>query len=127
MTHFLAVGLGGFFGSGFRYLLSTWVNHRWGHNMHSLGTLSVNLIGCLAIGIFVGIFESKTHLQPELKLMLVTGLLGGFTTFSTFGLESYQFFKAGEYGFLALNLGLNFILGILFIGFGLWLSELILS
>ena len=127
MMQIFAVGIGGFLGSILRYLLSTWVNHRFGQQtLNSIGTLTVNLVGCLAIGLFVGIFAQKSHLPPELKLLLVTGLLGGFTTFSTFGLESYNFFKAGAYSLLAINLGANFLLGILFVGLGLWISNLLL-
>lgn len=123
----MAVGIGGFLGSIFRYLLSTYVNSRFGQAFTFVGTLSVNLLGCLLIGFFIGVFNHKVHLPPELKLLLITGVLGGFTTFSTFSLESFHFYKAGEYGMLALNLGTNFVFGFLFVGLGLWFSESLLS
>ncbi|MDX2471098.1 MAG: fluoride efflux transporter CrcB [SAR324 cluster bacterium] len=127
MMQLLAVGIGGFMGSIFRYLLSTYINTRFGQAFTFLGTLSVNLLGCLLIGIFIGFFNHKVEMAPEIKLLLVTGLLGGFTTFSTFSLESFHFYKAGDYGFLALNLGTNFVFGFLFVGLGLWFSESLFS
>ena len=92
MINFLAVGAGGFLGAVLRYAVyiltagKTGVSGAW-------ATFAVNVAGCFLIGLFAG-FEFK-NLQP-LRLFVITGVLGGFTTFSAFGLDSFAFLKNGE-------------------------------
>ena len=123
MTQIFMVGIGGFIGSILRHLLSTWVNKSHGFPMTSLGTLAVNLTGCFFIGLISGLVEERVPLSPEFRLLVLTGLLGGFTTFSTFSLESYHYLKASEILHFSLNIGMNVILGIALMGFGLYLSK----
>lgn len=128
MKEVLMVGIGGFVGSALRYLTARLVNHNqpFGANHYmatSGGVLTVNLIGCFLIGLLAGFLGQRDWAGPNLQLLLITGLLGGFTTFSTFGLESFQYLQAGEYGRLMANVGLNLILGILLAGLGLHLSK----
>ncbi len=93
MIKVLIVGLGGFLGSASRYLVSElsakFSNNHW----FPLGTFTVNVIGCLLIGLFFGYSESRGVLSEELRLFLVVGLLGGFTTFSAFGFETISLHK----------------------------------
>lgn len=92
MINILAVGAGGFLGAVLRYGVSTAFVAKLGlHN--ALATFSVNIIGCLIIGFLAG-FEFK-NIQA-VKYFLIAGLLGGFTTFSAFGLDALLLFKNGE-------------------------------
>ena len=92
MMNILAVGAGGFLGAVLRYGVSVIFVSRFGlHN--ALATFSVNIIGCLIIGFLAG-FEFR-DIQP-IKYFLIAGLLGGFTTFSAFGLDALLLFKDGE-------------------------------
>lgn len=92
MIDLLAVGFGGFLGAATRYGISVLMAGKAG--LYSYwGTFAVNVIGCFFIGVLTGA-EFK-NLQP-LKLFLITGILGGFTTFSAFGLECFYFLKNGE-------------------------------
>ena len=90
LRNILLVAIGGAIGSVCRYLLS-------GINVASWpwGTFAVNILGSLFIGLFVGLV-SKGIVSPEIKLLLVTGFCGGFTTFSTFANESFSMMKAGD-------------------------------
>ena len=95
-ANILLGGAGGFIGSIARYLLSGWVLH------HTLGgklpwsTFVVNVLGCLLIGVLSGMIERLEWFTPQMRLLLLTGLLGGFTTFSAFGLETVFLLRRGE-------------------------------
>jgi CrcB protein len=90
-----------------------------------LGTLLVNLLGCLAIGCLAARFErvSIVQIPQETRDLCVAGLLGGFTTFSAFGLETANLFKNGAWVAAAGNVLLNVVLGVALAGAGLWLGR----
>ena len=94
MKELLVVGAGSFLGGGFRYLLSQFIQSKTLITF-PLGTLGVNIIGCLLIGIVFGIIE-RGNMNPEWRLFLATGILGGFTTFSTFSLETVTMIRDGQ-------------------------------
>lgn len=94
MLNCLWVGLGGFVGSVLRYLLG--LIHLSEKTQFPLMTMLINIAGALAIGIIVGLAEKFSGLSPQIVLFLKVGLCGGFTTFSTFALESSQLFSAGK-------------------------------
>ena len=94
ISKILAVALGGAIGSSFRYLTSVFIE-RFSRSNFPYETLAANLVGCLLIGLLWGYFE-KIPLRNEFRLFLFTGLLGGFTTFSTFARENVQYLKTGE-------------------------------
>jgi len=94
MINCLWVGLGGFVGSVLRYLLG--LIHLSEKTQFPLMTMLINIAGALAIGIIVGLAEKFSGLSPQIVLFLKVGLCGGFTTFSTFALESSQLFSAGK-------------------------------
>lgn len=110
----LAVGSGGFAGALIRYALSGWVVQRF-----PVGTLTVNLAGCLAIGLLVTI-NVRLQWPGDLTLaFLVAGFLGSLTTFSTFGYQTVILLQQRSPGLAALNIGLNLGAGLLCVWLGL--------
>jgi CrcB protein len=121
MTRLALVGLGGFFGAIFRFLVGGWVHRSMPSVSFPVGTLAVNVLGCFAIGLLAGLAESRQLLSPPARLFLLIGFLGSFTTFSTFGYETLSLAQDGE----LLKAGLNSILH-LAVGFAaVWLGLLI--
>ena len=115
IRNLLLVALGGGVGSVLRYLLSGMnASFPW-------GTFAVNILGSLIIGLLVGLV-SKGVLSAEMKLLLVTGFCGGFTTFSTFANESLGMMKAGDVLMMALYVGVSVALGILAVWLGMMIS-----
>lgn len=105
----LQVALGGAIGAALRYLIGVGVFRLTGPGF-PLGVMAVNVLGSFAMGAFI-VFAAKTsntHLSP----FVMTGILGGFTTFSAFSLEAYTLFERGEMGASALYVGLSVILSI---------------
>lgn len=119
LRNILLVAIGGAIGSVCRYLLS-------GINVASWpwGTFAVNILGSLFIGLLVGLV-SKGIVSPEIKLLLVTGFCGGFTTFSTFANESFSMMKAGDALQMALYLAASVVIGILAVWLGMNVSDTI--
>jgi len=95
-TNILLVGLGGFAGAVARYLLGGWVLHYAVATKFPWSTFAVNVSGCLLMGVLSGIAERLDWFTPQVRLLLLTGLLGGFTTFSAFGLETVYLLRRGE-------------------------------
>ncbi len=116
----IAVGLGGFAGSVLRYLVSRLVS---GVNFFSLplGTLLVNVVGCFVLGLLTGLFSRTRGMSPELRLLLTTGLCGGFTTFSTFMGENFEMARGGHFALLTayvvISLAAGFVL--FYVGYAL--------
>lgn len=116
-AHWLLVGCGGFAGAISRYLFGTFVQGVSRTNTFPYGTLTVNLVGCLLIGFLMGLPVLHKSLDAEVRLVLVTGFLGGFTTFSAFGHETIQLmqqgagFRAAIYLLASVALGLAAVYG----------------
>lgn len=121
MTKILAVALGGAIGSMGRYVTAV-VIERYSKADFPYETLAANLIGCLLIGVLWGYFE-KNSLSNEFRLFLFTGLLGGFTTFSTFARENMQFIKNGEYWHAGAYLLFSNLFGLLLVAAGFYISS----
>ena len=94
MLRLLSIALGGALGSVLRYLLSRGVYQVMGSTF-PWGTLSVNLVGSLAIGFLWALFETVT-IAPEMRTFILVGILGGFTTFSSFTIETFNLFREGN-------------------------------
>lgn len=88
-----------------------------------VGTLVVNVLGCLAIGALAALFAGPLLIREEYRFALVVGLLGGFTTFSSFGLETFQLATAGQLARAALNVAANCVLGLAAVWIGYRLIE----
>lgn len=117
MTRLLLIALGGAAGAVLRYAVSGWTHQIAGEGF-PWGTLAVNVIGSLAIGFFWGLSE-RTVFRPEVRPLLFIGVLGGFTTFSTYSLESFQLLRDAQYGWGVFNmLGSNLLcIGAVFVGY----------
>jgi len=116
------VAIGGGFGAVCRYLLSATFLRGVG-NGFPLGTFVVNLLGCLLIGLWAGFAARHAWLNGEIRLLLTTGILGGFTTFSAFGLESVQLLRRGDPGLAGVYAGGSVILGLALVMLGWWLGS----
>lgn len=93
----MLVGTGGFIGAILRYGLSGFVQGSTPMSTFPWGTLAVNLLGCLMIGLIAGLVESRQLLTLEVRMFALIGVLGGFTTFSTFGYEAIALMRDSEY------------------------------
>ncbi len=82
------------------------------------GTLVVNLLGCLVIGVLAGLVESRQLFGPEFRRFALIGLLGGFTTYSTFGYETFAMIRGAEYLRAVANVGMQVVLGLALVGVG---------
>jgi len=122
MKQVLLVFLGGGIGSALRYAIGRIFNtssagYPW-------GTFSVNIIGSLLIGVFMGIALKNNNLSENQTLLLVTGLCGGFTTFSAFAYENQQFLKEGDLTSFAIYTLGSLSLGVLAVFLGLVISKI---
>jgi len=120
----LAVGSGGFSGAVFRYLISVFAISRVPDSSFPYGTIIANLIGCLLIGFLAGLFEIRSWGNPEFRLFIFVGILGGFTTFSTFSHETFLLFENGKLLMSLANLFLQVIFGLVFVWLGYQLVRL---
>ena len=118
------VGSGGFIGALARYGLSGLVHRQVPFATFPYGTMAVNLIGCCAIGVIAGLAESRQLFGPEFRTFALIGLLGGFTTFSTFGYETFAMLRDAEYLRVAANVGVHVILGLALVWLGYALTTL---
>jgi len=112
------VGLGGFLGAIGRYGLSGLIHRQIPHTVFPYGTIAVNLLGCLGIGVVAGLAESRQMFDAELRTFVLIGILGGFTTFSTFGNETFQMIRDEQYLRATTNVGVQVILGLMLVWIG---------
>ncbi|MEA3523778.1 MAG: fluoride efflux transporter CrcB [Campylobacterota bacterium] len=113
----LAIGSGGFIGAVLRAYLNGVISHRLPHDL-PFGTLGVNLIGSLVMGILIAYFMFSTAVPLHVKSFLTTGILGALTTYSTFAIESVLLLHGGHYLLALTNIFLNAFGTILFAGIG---------
>ncbi|RMH01808.1 MAG: fluoride efflux transporter CrcB [Planctomycetota bacterium] len=118
----LLVGAGGFAGAVGRWALAGLAHRLAPLTTFPVGTLAVNLLGCLAIGVVAGLAESRQLFGPEARLFLLVGLLGGFTTFSTFGNETFAMLRDGEGLRAAANVGVHLVAGLALVWLGHFLT-----
>ena len=121
MKQALIVGAGGFGGCIARYLVGVLVTRLLNAPVFPYATLLVNIVGCLLIGVLGGLAQSTRVLSPELQLLLITGLLGGFTTYSTFGYQAVTLLRDGYLTTAILFVATHLALGLWAVWFGLFL------
>lgn len=123
--NWLLVALGGAIGASLRYSASIWLVKPGG--LFPWTTWSVNLLGCFLAGAFFAFSQKYPVLQQEARLLLMVGILGGFTTFSSFGLETFQLLKQGHSG-LALGYAFSsLIMGVAVLAVGFYLFQALLK
>ena len=103
----LLVGAGGFLGAIARYGVGRGLGQVAQNPWIPYGTLAVNVVGCLAIGVVMGLMDHRQMLSVEFRAFLVIGLLGGFTTFSAFGYETFALARGGDMGATIANIGIQ--------------------
>ncbi|WOE31125.1 MULTISPECIES: fluoride efflux transporter CrcB [unclassified Acinetobacter] len=122
--NWILVALGGAIGASLRYGLGLYLLRP--HLIFPWPTWWINIIGCFFAGAFFAFSQKYVVLQNEIRLLFMVGVLGGFTTFSSFGLETFQLFKQGEM-LMALSYAISsLIVGILLLALGFYLSDFIL-
>lgn len=119
MTNILLVGAGGFIGSVLRYLLSGYVQQSARTLDFPYGTLAVNVIGCFVIGFLAQLAEARGVFTGETRLFVFVGILGGFTTFSSFGNETLHLMRDDQMMNALANIGANVVIGL----FAVWLGR----
>lgn len=124
MSALTAVALGGALGAVARYQLSLWVHARW-PGAFPTGTLVVNIVGCLLLGVLAGTLDSRVAVSPQVRLFLGVGLLGAFTTFSTFELETLLAFERGHATVAVMYVVLSVVVGLAAVWMGMRLGRLL--
>lgn len=117
MMNYLAVFIGGGIGSVARFIVASWVGQKWGRSF-PLGTFVVNVTGSFLIGFLMTLMADRFVENPQWRLLLVVGGLGGYTTFSTFQYETGRLVVDGEFVYAGLNIILSVIAGFAALKFG---------
>lgn len=117
MYKFWLVFVGGGLGAVSRYGVTVLAVRLFGAGF-PWGTLAVNVVGCFLIGLLFELAERTALISPAARLLLMTGFLGGLTTFSAFGLESWNALRQGESSMMAVNVLANNVIGLLAVGLG---------
>ena len=123
----IAIGIGGFIGALLRFYIAGFIARSAGDEFSFLGTMAVNLIGCLAIGVLMTIAARPGLLSPIMQKCLLTGLLGSLTTFSTFAMESLNLMQAGHFGAAVLNMSVNLFAGLILVWLGMLLAGTLMA
>lgn len=124
MNKLLLTGLAGMCGTLLRYWMSGWFAKRVGETF-PLGTLVVNVTGCFLVGFLFYVMYERFVTGETLRTVLFIGFLGGFTTFSSFGLQTFTLMRGGEFGLAALNVGISNFAGLLMVWAGYTLAKVL--
>ncbi len=122
MQKVFLIGMAGFVGTLARYGLSGIIARRFGETFPA-GTLVVNLIGCFLAGVLFYLMQERFLMNQTLRTVVMIGFLGGFTTFSSFGLQTFTLLRDGELWFAALNIVGSNLLGLLMVLAGYTLAK----
>ena len=124
MGKLLLIGLAGLIGTLSRYWMSGLVARRYGETF-PLGTLVVNLVGCFLIGLLFYLLQERYLVNQTVRSVIMIGFLGGFTTFSSFGLQTFTLVQDGEFGFALLNITASNVIGLLLVWAGYTLAKVL--
>lgn len=118
MYKILAIAIGGAIGTLARFGMGTLLARLMERTGFPWATMTVNLVGCFLIGYLNGLFIERVLVTPEIRLALLIGFLGGFTTFSSFGWETISFLRDGQYLMAGVNIAANNVIGLLLVLIG---------
>ena len=124
MQKTLLIGLAGLIGTVLRYWLAGVVATKYGETF-PWGTLAVNLIGCLVAGAVFGLTEERLVVSQTVRTVILIGLLGGFTTFSAYGLQTFALLRDNEFELAILNVATSNILGLFMVWIGYLVSRVL--
>ena len=124
MLNLFIIGIGGFIGAILRYIISGFFYDLYGVKF-PYGTLAVNIIGCFALGFFITMAEGKFIISPQMRPFAAIGLLGAFTTFSTFSFETLALLQNELYASAFFNIIISVIVGLIAVWAGIVLAKLI--
>jgi CrcB protein len=124
MGKLFLIGLAGFVGTLARYGLSGVIAKRYGETF-PLGTLAVNLIGCFLVGLLFYLMQERFLVNQNVRTVILIGLLGGFTTFSSLGLQTFTLLQDGQFGLAAANLGVSNLIGLFMVWAGYTLAKVL--
>ena len=110
MVRYIAIIAGGGIGAAVRFALGSWIGQRWGRSF-PLGTFVINVSGSFLIGLFMTLMIDRFTENPVWRLFLIVGVLGGYTTFSSFEYETGRLVTDGEYLYATLNAVLSVVVG----------------
>ena len=124
MLKTILIGLAGLAGTLLRYWLSGLVARQYGETF-PWGTVAVNLLGCLVTGAVFNLTDERFLVNPTLRTVILIGLMGGFTTFSSYGLQTFTLLRDGDFGLATLNIGISNALGLLMVWAGYALVKIL--
>lgn len=120
LSYAALVGAGGFLGSIARYGLTLVVQRQFPASIFPWGTLAVNLLGCFLIGVTAGLVQEKQVFTPETSVFVLIGILGGFTTYSTFGYETFALLREAEFMRASATVLVHVFAGLALVWLGFW-------
>lgn len=123
MTRYLAVLLGGAFGTGFRYFLSTLIYSIIKEPSFPYANLVINVSGSFLLGFLAELFDTRLIVSPTLRVAILTGVLGGYTTFSSFSFETYSLLRDGQMLRGVANAAGSVVLGLIAVFLGVRLAQ----
>ncbi|KAB2879326.1 fluoride efflux transporter CrcB [bacterium] len=121
---YILIGIGGAIGAISRYALQGIV-YQFAGTGFPYGTLAVNIIGCFLIGLFMELTENRYFVDPQLRIFITVGILGGFTTFSTFGYETFSLLRDGEFMRASYNIISSVLIGLTAVWLGFITARII--
>lgn len=124
MQQTLLLSLGAILGANARFWIGIWAGTHLGVGF-PFGTMIVNITGCFLIGLFNSLGETRFPISPEVRIFFAVGFLGAYTTFSSFGFETINLFRAGNLGLSLVNILVNTVVGLLAVVIGLYVGRLI--
>lgn len=122
MLKYLLIGLGGFIGANLRYLVQGWFAQLWGSTF-PFGTLVANVTGSFLLALFLALITERVVVAPGWRLFFAVGVMGGYTTFSSFSVETLSFLEQGFWGLGLVNLIANVGLALTAAALGFWLAR----
>lgn len=125
MAKIVLVLLGGAFGTGIRYLLSSLIYSKVNQPTFPYANLVINVSGSFLVGILAELFEARVLVAPVARIALLTGVLGGYTTFSSFTFETVSLLRDGQMWLATLNVSLSVALGLAAVWLGMRLGQML--